>query len=258
MLPSIYISHGSPQLMIMKNNTTEFLNTLSTKFEKPKYILVISAHWVTNNLKVLYEESPSLIYDFYNFPKELYKLTYPANSDLKKADEILNLLINEGFEVEKDYSRGGYDHGVWSPLRFMYPKADIPIIQLSLPYTFNQYQLFKLGEALQSLRKNTLIIASGAITHNLRDSDWIEDSKHIKDYAKDFHDWVVENSKNGDYKTLLDIESKAKDFRQNHPTPEHFLPFYITLGNSKNKIGESLHDVYMYGNQSMDTIIFKE
>lgn len=257
MLPSLYISHGSPQLMIMKNNTTEFLDNLSSTFEEPEFILVISAHWVTNNLKILYEESPSLIYDFYNFPEELYRLKYPAKSDLGKTDEIINLLNKEGFEVEKDDFRGGYDHGVWSPLRFMYPKANIPVIQLSLPYTFNQYELLKIGEALQPLRKNTLIITSGSMTHNLRDIDWVENSEHIKNYAKNFRDWVVKNVESGDYNTLLNLE-KAPYFRQNHPTPEHFLPFYISLGSSKSKIGESLHNVFMYGNLSMDTIVFKE
>lgn len=258
MLPSLYISHGSPGLMIMNNNTTKFLEELPSKFEKPKFILVISAHWVTNNLRILYEENPSLIHDFYNFPKELYELKYNAKSSLEKSDEVINLLNKNGFDVEKDDFRGGFDHGVWSPLRFMYPKADIPVLQLSIPYTFSQYELFKLGEALQNLREDTLIIASGAMTHNLMDITWDENTNEIKRYAKDFRDWIVEKIENGKYEQLLNFYKEAPFVKNNHPSLEHFLPIFIPLGSSKTKKGESLHNVFMYGNQSMDTIIFKE
>ncbi|QDF27737.1 DODA-type extradiol aromatic ring-opening family dioxygenase [Halarcobacter anaerophilus] len=256
MLPSLYISHGSPYLMLMKNETTKFLEELSSKFEKPKFILVISAHWVTNNLKILYKQNPSLIYDFYNFPKELYELTYDAAGSLEMSDKIIELLNSHNIEIEKDMSRNGFDHGVWLPLRFMYPKAEIPVIQLSLPYT-NVSDLYNIGNALQGLREDTLIIASGAMTHNLRDISW-EEPNEIKRYAKDFRDWMVEKLENGKYRQLLNFSQEAPFVQHNHPTLEHLLPLFIALGSSKSKIGKSLHNVFMYGNQSMDTIIFKE
>lgn len=258
MLPSIYISHGSPMLMLMNNSTTKFLENLSSTFIEPKYILVISAHWVTNNLKILYEESPNLIYDFYGFPKELYELTYKASSSKKRNDEIIKLFEENGIEIEKETIRGGFDHGVWSPLKFMYPNANIPILQISLPYTYTQNDLFKIGEILSLLREDTLIIGSGALTHNLRDIIWDEDTPQIKEYAKVFHDWITQNLENGEYENLLKEFNKAPYLSQNHPTLEHIMPLFVVLGSSKSKIGKSLNNIYMYGNQSMDTYIFEE
>ncbi|WP_428026514.1 DODA-type extradiol aromatic ring-opening family dioxygenase [Arcobacter sp.] len=258
MLPSIYISHGSPSLALMENSTTNFLKNLPKSFETPKYILVISAHWVTNNLKILYEDKPSTIHDFYNFPRELYELTYEAPSSKEKNDEVIELLQSNKIEIQKEYSRGGYDHGVWSPLSFLYPKADIPIIQISLPISYDVKELIYLGEVLSPLRDDTLIVASGSITHNLRDMIWDENSTKIKPYAKIFKDWVVEKIENADVDSLINYKKEAPYLSLNHPSLEHFLPLFVSLGASKNKVGKSLHDVYMYGNLSMDTILFKE
>lgn len=258
MLPSLFISHGSPALMMMENKTTKFLHELSSKFKKPKYILVISAHWVSSELRILYDDKPSLIYDFYNFPKELYSIKYDAFSSKEKSNQIVKLLNSNGIEIEKDVSRGGFDHGVWSPLSFLYPKADIPILQISLPSSYDVKELVKLGEVLSSLRDEVLIIGSGALTHNLRDSNWNDDGGSIKPYAKDFRDWVVEKLEEGDIDSLLDYKNKAVYLFLNHPSLEHLLPLFVSLGASKTKVGKSLHNVFMYGNQSMDTIIFKE
>ncbi len=254
MLPSIFMSHGSPMLMLRDNSTTEFFKNLPSTFEKPKFILVISAHWVTKNLKILYEESPSLIYDFYGFPNELYSLKYEAKNDIKKSDEIISLFEQNGINIEKDPTRGGYDHGVWSVLRFMYPNADIPVLQLSIPQNFTEEDYLKMGESLQILREDTLIIGSGTLTHNLMDRHRDEDTKNIKDYSIKFHDFIVENLKVGNYQNLIE---RVPLLKQNHPTLEHFLPLLINIGSSKDKIGESANNVYMYGNLSMDSIIFK-
>lgn len=254
MLPSLFVSHGSPMLMIRDNSTTRFFQNLPKTFETPKFILVISAHWVTRNLKILYKESPSLIYDFYGFPKELYDLKYEAISSKSKSDEIAKLFEENGISIEKESSRGGYDHGVWSVLRFMYPNANIPVLQLSLPQNFSEKDYLKMGEILQSLRNDTLIIGSGTLTHNLMDVNWDENTKDIKDYCVKFHDFIIENLQSGVYENLLE---RAPLLRQNHPTLDHFLPLLINIGSSKNKIGESLNNVYMHGNLSMDTIIFK-
>ncbi len=254
MLPSIFVSHGSPMLMLRDNSTTKFFQNLPSTFEKPKSILVISAHWVTSNLKILYEESPSLIYDFYGFPQELYDLKYEAISSKEKSDEIVKLFEQNGIKVEKDDFRGGYDHGVWSVLRFMYPKADIPVLQLSLPQKFIEEDYIKMGEILQTLREDTLIIGSGTLTHNLRDINWDENTKNLKDYSIKFHDFIVENLKVGNYEKLLE---RVPFLKQNHPTLEHIIPLIINIGSSKDKIGENANNVYMHGNLSMDSIIFK-
>jgi 4,5-DOPA dioxygenase extradiol len=254
MLPSIFISHGSPMLMLRDNSTTRFFQNLPSTYKKPEFILVISAHWVTKNLKILYEESPSLIYDFYGFPKELYDLKYDAISSKEKSDEIALLFEQNGISIEKDDFRSGYDHGVWSVLRFMYPDADVPVLQLSIPQTFTEEDYIKMGEILQPLRENTLIIGSGSLTHNLMDINWDENTKDVKDYSIKFHDFVTENLKIGNYKNLIE---KAPFLRQNHPTLEHFIPLLVNIGSSKDKIGESANNVYMHGNLSMDSIVFK-
>ena len=257
MLPSLYISHGSPMLMISDNQSTRFLSALSSTFEKPKYILVISAHWVSNNLRILYEDNPSTIYDVYNFPNELYNLTYKAPSSKKKSDEIVDLLKSNNIQIEKDISRAGYDHGVWSPLKFLYPNADIPVLQISLPVNYDAKELIKLGEILYELRDNTLIIGSGSMTHNLMQMDRDENS-FVKPSAVFFRDWVVDKLENADVDSLTKYRKEAPYLVQNHPSLEHFLPLFVSLGASKNRVGKSLHDVYMNGNLSMDTIMFEE
>ncbi|XPV68238.1 MAG: DODA-type extradiol aromatic ring-opening family dioxygenase [Halarcobacter sp.] len=257
MLPSLFISHGSPALIMMNNGTTEFLKKLPSTFEKPKYILVISAHWVTNGLKILYEDKPYTIYDFYNFPKELYEQTYEAKSSKSKSDEIVELLKENNIDILKDKTRGGYDHGVWTILKLMYPDADIPVLQISLSVNYDSKELVRLGEILGKLKNDTLIISSGTMTHNLRDSNW-DNNSFVKPYAKEFRNWIVEKLESADINSLIDYRKKAPYLVQNHPTLEHFLPLFVSLGASKTKVGKSLNDVYMYSNQSMDTIIFKE
>ena len=254
MLPSIFISHGSPMLMIRDNSTTRFLKDLPSTFKKPKFILVISAHWVSENFKILYEDDPSLIYDFYGFPNELYDLEYDAKSSKEKSDEIVKLLKKHNIEVEKDDFRGGYDHGVWSPLKFLYPKADVPVLQLSIPVSFTLNDFITVGHILQSLRDDVLIIGSGSLTHNLMDINRNEDSTEVKEYAKRFHNYIVTKLEKGDYKNLLE---NAPLLNQNHPTLEHIVPLLVNIGSSKDKIGKSLNNVFMHGNLSMDTIIFK-
>lgn len=257
MLPSLFISHGSPALILMQNDTTKFFQELAYKFDRPKYILVISAHWTTKELQILANDKPSLIYDFYNFPKELYEMKYPAKNAIDKVDEIVSLLEKNAISITKDKQRAGYDHGVWSPLKIIYPNADIPVIQLSLPMNYTPKELLELGEVLYSLREDTLILGSGNMTHNLGGMNWNSVDNKPEKYAQEFRDWIVEKLEKGDKQSIEAFVSKAPYARENHPTIEHFLPLLVTLGASKDGIGKSLHDSYMYGNLSMDTVIFR-
>lgn len=258
MLPSIFVSHGSPMLSIQNNRTTKFLEELPSMFDKPKYILVISAHWTSDKLEILSNPEPSIIHDFYGFPKELYEQEYKAFSDIHKINEIENLLKQNNIEVSRNNRRIGFDHGVWSPLSIMYPDANIPIIQLSLPMSFKPKELVVLGKVLSVLRNDTLILSSGAMTHNLKDAKFSKEDDIADSYAKEFHDWVIKKVEQKEDDALINFIEKAPFVYKNHPSLEHFLPFFVTLGSSSSKKGESLHDFYMYGNQSMDTILFKE
>ena len=257
MLPSLFISHGSPALILMEHNTTKFLKQLSLQFKKPKYILVISAHWTTKELQILANDEPFLIYDFYNFPKELYEMEYPAPNSMDKVDEIVRLLEKNNISISKDEDRIGYDHGVWSPLKLIYPKADIPVIQLSLPMNYTSKELIKLGEVLSVLREDTLILGSGNMTHNLGGVNWRDIDAEPEIYAKKFRDWIVEKLEKGDKESIEKFISLAPYVRENHPTLEHFLPLLVNMGASKDSVGKSLHDSYMFGNLSMDSIIFR-
>jgi 4,5-DOPA dioxygenase extradiol len=256
MLPTLFISHGSPMLGIEEHTVSRFLKNLPTRFEKPKYIIVISAHWYEEDLRILTNPHPGLIYDFYGFPQKLYEVQYPIRNDVSSLNSVMKTLENSHLHVNLDNTRSGYDHGVWVPLSLMYPSADIPVIQLSLSIYSNVQELFQIGEALQSLREEALIIGSGNMTHNIRQSVWDEDAP-IKEYAKEFHDWVVQKVEQADIKAFENFFEQAPKIRENHSSLDHLLPFFIALGASKDKLGKSLLDVYMYANQSMDTIIFE-
>lgn len=256
MLPTLFISHGSPMLGIEDHTVSRFLKDLPKSFEKPKYIVIVSAHWYEEDLRILANPNAGLIYDFYGFPQELYQVKYPAKNDMNLVEKVASTLKNSGVKVSFDTSRQGYDHGVWVPLSLMYPEANIPVIQLSLPIYSDAQTLLEIGEALQSLRDDALIIGSGNLTHNLRGIVWDEDAP-VKEYAKEFHDWVVQKVEQADIKAFENFFEQAPKIRENHPSLDHWLPFFIALGASKNKLGKSLLDVYMYANQSMDTIIFE-
>jgi|TARA_R110002033_G_scaffold138808_1_gene177808 4,5-DOPA dioxygenase extradiol len=257
MFPSIFISHGSPQLCITQYQSAKFLKKLPSSFKKPKYIIIISAHWVTKNIKILSNPTPDIIYDFYGFPKDLYEKKYPIKNHLIKVDEIIEKFNEKNISISRDDDHEGYDHGVWAPLSLMYPKADIPVIQISLPIYYSARELIEIGEILQSFRNEALIIGSGTLTHNLRDSNW-DINADTKDYAQEFRDWIVSKLEYADIESLCEFLLLAPRLTNNHPTLEHLLPLFITLGASINKKGKALNNVFMYGNQAMDCIIFEK
>lgn len=256
MLPTLFVSHGSPDLANMKHIVSDFLKDLPKKFEKPKYIIIVSAHWVSNDLRILSNRDPKILYDFYGFSRDLYDIKYPIKNDTNRVDDVVKVLVKNNLHIKRDNKREGYDHGVWIPLSLMYKNADIPVVQISLPLKSLDY-LVQLGEALKELRKDALIITSGNMTHNLRDLVW-DINAPVKEYAKEFRDVVVNAIEKGDEVFLKDFIKSIPSLKDNHPTLEHFLPLFIALGASNSKVGKALNNVYMYGNQAMDTIIFKD
>lgn len=257
MLPTLFISHGSPMLAIQEHQARDFLKELPKSFARPKYIIIVSAHWLTKDLRILANETPSKINDFYGFPEELFNLEYKAKNSSSYINDIKDAFKCHGIELTLDYQKEGYDHGVWAPLSLMYPKADIPVIQISLPIYYEAEELLKIGEVLQKFREQALVIGSGTMTHNIRASNRNIDAKPVS-YAEEFRDWIVEKIENGDTKSIESFKLKAPKLEFNHPTLDHFLPLLITIGASVSKKGEALNSIYMYGNQAMDTIIFKE
>ncbi len=252
MNPSLFISHGAPNMILGNSFTKKNIKTFANTLENPKYIIVVSAHWTTKDLKIINYETKGLMYDFYGFEDELYNYKYEINSQKNISLEILKELEKQDINIEVDTNRNTYDHGVWSTLAMMYEELHIPVIQLSIPLNYSIEQLINLGEKLQVFKKDALIIGSGGLTHNLSDMSVLGE---VKKYAKDFNDFVVEAMKSGNKQKLLEIKN-LNTFYQNHPSPEHFLPLYIIYGSAINKKAKSFNHEITYTNLSMECFAF--
>lgn len=248
-MPTLFISHGSPTIVIEKSSPARaFLSSLAESLPKPKAILIISAHWETQTPQVTASARPETIHDFYGFPEELFRMTYPADGDPNLARHVGGLI-----QATPDDTRG-LDHGAWSPLSLIYPEANIPTVQLSLQTNREPSYHYDIGLKLQSLRKEgVLIIGSGATTHNLRE---IERNKTIPDpWAKTFQNWFIQAIENNDHDALLNAKNKAPDFRRAHPTDEHWLPLYIAMGAAQNS-ATLIHKGFEHKNLSMASVRF--
>ncbi|MGH8371601.1 MAG: DODA-type extradiol aromatic ring-opening family dioxygenase [Gammaproteobacteria bacterium] len=224
-LPTLFVSHGSPMLALDTANPAHgFLKGLGTSLPHPQAILVVSAHWETGAPRITGAEHLDTIHDFHGFPEPLYALRYPAPGNHTLAKQVAELLQPPaGVDLVR-----GLDHGAWVPLRLMYPKADIPVLQLSLQTPLGPAHHLKLGEALRPLREQgVLIIGSGGATHNLR--EYFHPAGGYQPY-EDFAAWLHETLERGERDALLDYRQRAPQGARNHPTEEHFLPLFVALG----------------------------
>jgi 4,5-DOPA dioxygenase extradiol len=248
-VPSLFLAHGSPMLAIEDNDYTQFLAKLGETI-RPKAIVIFTAHWETENPTVSFRDDVyETIYDFGGFPPELYAVKYPAKGSTEIASVVAKRLENQSFVVKKDASRG-LDHGSWTLLYRMYPQADIPVVQVSVnPYLSPQEQ-FKLGEALQGLGKeDILVIGSGVTVHNLRILKW--DQTTPEPWAIEFDDWLIEKLQNKDLDALFRYEDEAPHARLAVPRAEHFVPFYIAMGSGDPQSqAKVIHRHYEFGNLS--------
>ncbi|MBD2109142.1 class III extradiol ring-cleavage dioxygenase [Nodosilinea sp. FACHB-13] len=256
-LPSLFVSHGAPDLPLRSGPTQDFLRSLLQTLPKPEAILAISAHWLTAQPTVSATEQPKTIYDFGGFSQALYELNYPAPGNPKLAEQVASRLDEAGFSARVDRDRG-FDHGVWTPLLLAAPKATIPVVQLSLqPHETPLYH-YQLGKALAPLRdEGVLIFASGAATHNLGAFDGNYDAPPPA-WAVAFDDWLAEaitqagrsstNAAN-DIQALLDYRQHTPYAAKNHPSEEHLLPLFVALGAGGP--GKQIHHGFTYGAFSM-------
>jgi len=251
-LPTVFVSHGAPTLLLENGPTTAFFKQLGQSLPKPDAIVCVSAHWYTPAPIVSTAPRMETIYDFYGFPPELYEITYPASGKPQLAKRVINLLKVAGFSVADDPNRG-LDHGAWVPLSMMYPGADIPVFQLAVQPQESTEHHYKMGQALQSLRdENILILASGGATHNLADFRGQTVETGGFDYALKFDAWLKNAVTTSDVDTILDYRKSAPEARRNHPTPEHFLPLLVALGAAADhSTGKVIHDEFTYGMLSM-------
>jgi 4,5-DOPA dioxygenase extradiol len=227
-LPALYLGHGAPPLLD-DPVWTEQLSSWAADLPKPKQILIVSAHWESAPLTFgATETGTPLTYDFYGFPERFYRLTYrsPGAPGLA-ADVASRMPDTEPVAHAPDY---GLDHGAFVPLMVMYPEADVPVLQMSMP-DLDPEHLFRIGQRLRSLREEgVLIVGSGFMTHGLPFlRDWRAEAAP-PGWSKDFDDWARERLAAGGVAALMDFRAQAPGMPYAHPTVEHFAPLFVTLG----------------------------
>lgn len=231
MLPTLFISHGSPMLAVEPGPYGAAWKKIADSLPRPRAILVVSAHWNTRQPALSLAVTPETIHDFGGFPSVLYEIRYPAPGAPELAQRVQLLLSEAGLPVAMAPDRG-LDHGAWVPLRHMYPDADIPVTQLSVQPGLDAAWHLRLGDALRSLREDgVLIIASGSLTHNLHEADFGDASAEpSEEYANDFQAWIHGALQRGDRAALMDWQAQAPYARRAHPTQEHLLPLFVAYG----------------------------
>ncbi|XP_059624509.1 extradiol ring-cleavage dioxygenase [Cornus florida] len=244
---TFYISHGSPTLSIDDSlSAWHFLRSFkeNTFSRKPSSILVISGHWETSHPTVnAVSGLNDTIYDFYNFPKQMYQLKYPAPGAPELAKRVKEVLMASGFKkVNEDKSRG-LDHGAWVPLMLMYPEADIPVCQLSIQLDQDATYHYNLGRALAPLKEEgVLIVGSGSTTHNLRSLRRTDDDGSVASWALEFDTWLKQALLDGRYEDVNHYEEKAPHAKIAHPWPDHFYPLHVAMGAAgENAKAELIH-----------------
>lgn len=254
-LPSLFVAHGAPDLPYSSTPARAFTEGLGARYPGLRAILVISAHWEAPLPTIGTAAAPGTIYDFGGFDDRLYSLTYPARTAAPVIAEVAAALDAADIAHAKDPSRG-YDHGVWIPLMLAFPKADVPVIQLSLRRGASAADNFAMGQALAPLRDTgVLIVGSGATVHNLRMI--AREGSPIPDWARAFDDWIVAGVEAGDTDRLLRFPAEPQGARQAHPTPEHLMPLYVALGAGGGR-GRALHRSFSWGSIGMTSFAFGE
>ena len=254
MLPSLFISHGSPMLALHPEASGPVLARLAARLPRPRAVLVQSAHWESEELLLGSAAQPSTWHDFQGFPPALYQLDYPAPGAPALAEAIVGRLRQAGLQARSDPQRPR-DHGAWVPLSLLYPQADIPVLQVSLPSRRGAAFQREVGRALASLREeNVLLIGSGSITHNLGLLDWHAGPGQVTPWAREFRDWMVARLQAGDTQALLDYRRLAPFGVRCHPTEEHLLPLFFAMGAGSAMTVE--HSAFSLGALGMDIYSF--
>ncbi len=230
MLPALFISHGSPMLALQPGASGPALLRLAASMPRPRAIVVMSAHWESRELLISSAAQPQTWHDFGGFPAELYAVQYPAPGAPQLALEVQRLLAQADLPSRLDPQRP-FDHGTWVPLTLMYPSADIPVLQVSLPSHLGPSMPARIGQALASLREQgVLLIGSGSITHNLGELDWRAGPEVITPWARDFRDWMADKLAADDQAALYDYRQQAPSAVRSHPSDEHLLPLFFARG----------------------------
>ncbi|MBV1705423.1 MAG: dioxygenase [Hyphomicrobiales bacterium] len=262
-LPSLFLSHGAPNIVLHPTPAHKFMRAfgeeLVAEFDRPKSILVCTAHFETAQPTLTADRKPAMIYDFGGFEPELHRWRYDAPGAPDVAARAVSLLDAAGLHARAVTGRG-FDHGTWTPLSLLFPKADIPVAQISVQPQLTGAHHVAMGRALASLRdEGTLIVGSGSATHNLGAffrGGYKPDSP-APDWVETFAGWVHEKAEAGATDDIAAFETKAPFARENHPTPEHFLPLPFAMGAAgPGAKGKRVHSSHEYGVLVMDAYRF--
>jgi 4,5-DOPA dioxygenase extradiol len=250
-ISSLFLSHGSPLSCFEDTAARRFLLDLGGKLGKPTAVVAVSAHWLKRGPTVGAAEYPETIHDFGGFPDFLYRIQYPANGAPQLAQRVATLLNGE---VD---SNRGLDHGIWSVMSLLWPEADVPVIPVAVQPRLDPRAHYAMGQALRPLSKDgVLVIGTGSATHNLRAYMAGGGDGEPQPWVTGFIDWLAVTTEAGDLDALLEYRTMAPHAAENHPTDEHFLPFFTALGASSGH-GRRIHASVEYGVISMDDYAFE-
>jgi 4,5-DOPA dioxygenase extradiol len=256
-MPVLFLGHGSPMNAIEENEFVQGFRNVGRQIERPNAILCVSAHWETSGTKVTAMEHPATIHDFGGFPEELYRQQYPAPGSPELAQLTKDTVKKTDVGLDHQW---GLDHGAWTVIKHMYPKADVPVVQMSLDRSKGPQYHYELGQELKALREHgVLIIGSGNMVHNLRMVAW--DKLNADNYG---YDWAIEARTKmnemilkGDHKSLIDYAGQGRAFQLSIPTPEHYLPLLYMLALKDEKDEVSLfNDKAVGGSLTMTSVKF--
>lgn len=254
-MPALFVGHGNPMNAIEDNIFTRGFESIAKELPKPNAILCISAHWETRGTFVTAMKQPETIHDFGGFPSRLYEVQYPAPGSPELALAIQQGITSTSVNLTNEW---GLDHGCWTVAKFLFPKADIPVIEMSIDYSKPAAFHYQLGKELSALRrKGVIIIGSGNSIHNLRMVDW--SNMDTVDYGYDWAIGVNERIRQfiteGDHQSLVNFDKLGKEFKLAIPTPEHFIPLLYTLAlQEKDEVPYIFNDHLVAGSLNMMSV----
>ena len=260
----LFLSHGSPMTALEPREAGAFMQHLGTTLRQhvgtPKAVLVASAHSLSREPVLLAAAQHQAVYDFGGFDPRLNQLRYDATGAPALAQRVAQWVAGAGLPIHT-LDQGGLDHGIWTPLRFLFPEADVPVLPLAWPPHWSPQQLFQLGQALAPLtEEGVLIVGSGSITHNLR-RVFAGGGLHPPDGAATpestaFRDWFAQQGARSDWPALLNYRTLAPHAALMHPTDEHLLPFFVAAGAGGQHTALRVHSSLVFGDLGMDAYAF--
>ena len=256
-LPTLFVSHGAPTMILENVPARAFLKRLGTPYRQASAILCVSAHWQTSGPMVSAAQHPETIHDFYGFPEELYRIRYPVDGAPVVAGRVAELLKDAGIACDVD-SRRGLDHGAWVPASLMFPDADMPVLQLSIQSHLDPAQHLAVGHALAPLKnEGVLVMGSGGAVHPLGFADLREGAPTDR-WALDFDRWLTKAVAGGDTDSLIRYREIAPYPERAHPYPDHYMPILTAMGAAgEGAKGQVIHDSWTLGDLGMAAYEFR-